>query len=59
MSATSTKRSQSFTTYDQQMATARFARRLRQHLRLINVLLIINGIAWAIVIIFLIHYLSR
>ena len=60
MSATSSpsKRNQPLV-YDEEMSAADFARRLRQHLRLINVLLVINGIAWSAAIIWLIRYLCR
>jgi hypothetical protein len=56
--ASSTKRNQSLD-FDEEMATARFARRLKRHLRLINVLLIINIIAWSAATIWLIRYLCR
>jgi hypothetical protein len=56
MSVTSpTDRTQSFA-YNDEMSSAAYTRRLKRNLRIINALLIINGIAWTVTGIMLIRY---
>ena len=45
--------------YNEEMSSAAYTRRLKRNLRLINALLIINGIAWTVTGIMLIRYFFR
>ena len=57
MSVTSSSKHEQTFAYDEGMTTAQFARQLKRHLRLINILLIVNAIVWTAAIIWLIRYI--